>query len=105
MRPRGIALTLTSLLLFSSFPIVGQQNQRTKEQQERAKREEAGSVLKKWPQEEVAYIITGEEEDSFKRLSTDAEREVFIEQFWLRRDQTPDTADNEYRDDYYRRIA
>ena len=38
-------------------------------------------------------------------LSTDEEREQFIEQFWLRRDPTPDTVENEYKEEHYRRIA
>ncbi len=55
--------------------------------------------------EAVTYIITDEERTAFKRLSTDDERETFIEQFWLRRDPTPDTAENEFKEEHYRRIA
>src|SRR6202011_1755295 len=39
------------------------------------------------------------------RLSTDDERQQFIEQFWLRRDPTPDTEENEFKEEHYRRIA
>ena len=42
---------------------------------------------------------------AFKRLQTDEEREQFIEQFWLRRDPTPDTEENEFKEEHYRRIA
>ena len=42
---------------------------------------------------------------AFKRLQTDEEREQFIEQFWLRRDPTPDTVENEFKEEHYRRIA
>ena len=38
-------------------------------------------------------------------LNTDEEREQFIEQFWLRRDPTPDTEENEFKEEHYRRIA
>ena len=31
--------------------------------------------------------------------------EQFIEQFWLRRDPTPDSAENEFKEEHYRRIA
>ena len=41
----------------------------------------------------------------FKQLATDEERDQFIEQFWLRRDPTPDTVENEFKDEHYRRIA
>jgi len=54
---------------------------------------------------DVRAIITPEEEQAFKRLGTDAEREQFIELFWQRRDPTPDTEENEYRDEHYRRLA
>jgi len=59
---------------------------------------------KKWLEEDVPYIITDEERRAFKKLSTDAEREQFVEIFWRHRDPTPDTEENEYKDEYYRRI-
>ena len=58
-----------------------------------------------WLNQDVAYIITDEERAAFKRLATREEREHFIEQFWLRRDPTPGTAENEYKEEHYRRIA
>jgi GWxTD domain-containing protein len=63
------------------------------------------SAYKKWLEEDVKDIITPEEESAFRKLSNDAERERFIEIFWLRRDPTPDTAENEFKDEHYRRIA
>ncbi|MGH9804972.1 MAG: GWxTD domain-containing protein, partial [Candidatus Acidiferrales bacterium] len=36
---------------------------------------------------------------------TEEEREQFVEQFWLRRDPTPDTIENESKEEHYRRIA
>jgi len=62
-------------------------------------------TLKKWLDEDVAYIITTEERSAFKGLQSDDEREHFIEQFWLRRDPTPGTSENEFKDDHYERIA
>ncbi len=58
---------------------------------------ELSKVYKKWLSEDVAYIISDEERDAFKRLSNDEERDNFIEQFWLRRDPTPDTVENEFK--------
>jgi len=66
---------------------------------------EAISPYQKWLDEDVTYIITAGERAAFKRLSTDAERKDFIEQFWLLRDPTPGTAENEFKDEHYRRIA
>ena len=59
----------------------------------------------KWLAEEVTYIITDEERRAFNRLQTDDEHEAFIEQFWLRRDPTPGTPQNEMKEENYRRIA
>ncbi len=59
----------------------------------------------KWLNEDVAYIITDEERKAFKSLQTDDERKEFIEQFWLRRDPTPGTVENEFKTEHYRRIA
>ncbi len=105
MSRRGIVFTLTVFVLSSVLTVVGQKNQPTKAQQKAREKEEGGSYLKKWPQEEVPYIIDSQEEDAFKKLKTDEEREQFIEQFWLRRDPNPETFDNEYREEYYRRIV
>ncbi|HYP08884.1 MAG TPA: GWxTD domain-containing protein, partial [Bryobacteraceae bacterium] len=60
---------------------------------------------RKWLTEDVGYIITDEERQAFRRLETDDERQSFIENFWLRRDPTPDTAENEFKEEHYRRIA
>ncbi|MCU1291197.1 MAG: hypothetical protein JWP08_47 [Bryobacterales bacterium] len=60
---------------------------------------------KKWLNEDVLYIITDEEKASFRRLKTDDERQQFVEAFWMRRDPTPDTEENEYKEEHYRRIA
>ncbi len=59
----------------------------------------------KWVDEEVVYLITPEERAAFGRFTSDQEREAFIEQFWKRRDPTPDTPKNELQEEHYRRIA
>lgn len=58
-----------------------------------------------WLQEDVKYLIAPEECRAFFRLATDEERDRFIESFWARRDPTPDTRRNEFKDEHYRRIA
>ena len=63
------------------------------------------SPYRKWLTEDVAYIISDAERAAFKNLPTDEEREHFIEQFWLRRDPTPGTPANEFKEEHYRRIA
>ena len=66
-------------------------------------KKEVGETYQNWLNQDVTYIISNEEEAAFKLLATD-ERDQFIEQFWLRRDPTPDTAENEFREEHYRRI-
>jgi len=85
-----------------------QQEAKKQDSKDRAKsrqQEDASRALKKWIDEDVSYIITGPERQAWKGLKTDEERESFIESFWLRRDPTPDTIDNEFRDTHYERIA
>src|SRR5207245_10605477 len=50
-------------------------------------------------------IVSDEEMAALKQLSNQEEFDNFVEQFWLRRDPTPDTPENEYREEHYRRIA
>jgi GWxTD domain-containing protein len=78
---------------------------RQKKKQEEKLRKELETPYKKWLNEDVVYIITEDEKKTFTHLQTDEERENFIESFWLRRDPTPDTEENEYREEHYRRIA
>jgi len=70
----------------------------------RSFKREVGKTYQTWLDQDVRYIITPEEEQAFKLLGTDEERDQFIEQFWLRRDPTPDTQENEFREEHYRRI-
>lgn len=59
----------------------------------------------KWLNEDVVYIITGQERTAFEKLTTDEERNKFIEQFWARRDPTPGTPENQFKEEHYRRRA
>ncbi|MGQ9916243.1 MAG: GWxTD domain-containing protein [Bryobacteraceae bacterium] len=80
-------------------------SEKERRRQEERRRKELETPYRKWLEEDVVYIITDEEKRAFKNLETDEEREQFIEQFWLRRDPTPDTMENEYKEEHYRRIA
>ena len=89
-----------AFVLLAGYAPAGAQNDR-----ESARLERANRALTRWLDEDVAYIIVDEERTAFKALSTDEERQQFIEQFWLRRDPTPDSIENEYREEHYRRIT
>ncbi len=70
-----------------------------------AQQEEKEDPFKKWLEEDVAYIISAEEKDVFRNLTTEDEKLVFIEQFWRSRDPDPRTEENEFRSEHFRRIA
>ncbi len=57
-----------------------------------------------WLSEEVPYLLSARERDSFSALQSDQERNRFIEQFWKRRDPDPSTAVNEFRQEHFRRV-
>src|ERR1035441_985411 len=65
---------------------------------------ELSKTYRKWLDEDVRWIITDEEKSAFMQLSNDEERDQFIEAFWQRRDPTPDTPENEFKEEHYRRI-
>jgi GWxTD domain-containing protein len=76
-----------------------------KKQNAKSLKVELGKTYKKWLDEDVRWIITDEEQKAFKLLSNDEERDQFIEAFWQRRDPTPDTIENEFKEEHYRRMA
>jgi GWxTD domain-containing protein len=89
-----------------------QPDQKTAKQaaKQRSKRDkdlfnELDSQYKKWLNEDVIYIISPEERSAFLHLQTNEEREQFIEQFWQRRNPDPDSAENTFKEEHYRRIA
>jgi GWxTD domain-containing protein len=111
MAPRSFG-RLAVALLAASFAVPSGLAQKTKpagqqdpNEKPRNVKPELKRAYKDWLDKDVAYIITDEERKAFKKLQTDDERERFIEEFWRRRDPDPDTDENEYREEYYERIA
>jgi GWxTD domain-containing protein len=86
-------------------PLKRKPTEKQRKQQKRSLNIELSKTYKKWLNEDVVWIITDEERAAFKQLSNDEERDNFIEAFWQRRDPTPDTEENEYKEEHYRRIA
>lgn len=60
---------------------------------------------RKWLTQDVAYIATEEEKEAFIRLTTDPERDSFIEHFWAIRNPNLGAPVNSYKEEIYRRIA
>jgi GWxTD domain-containing protein len=67
--------------------------------------DEHGDDYKRWLDEDVLWIIMPDESQAFLGLSNDQERDEFIRQFWVRRNPNPDSAENKFRDEHYRRLA
>ena len=86
-------------------PLKRPRSDKEKIQSQKAVRQELKGAYKSWLDQDVAYIISDEERKAFRNLSNDEERDAFIEQFWLRRNPNPDSPDNEFREEHYRRIA
>jgi len=117
--PRVVRTLIVSLfsLAIALPPVNGQQAQDPtapsgpqkldKDQKKKIKRtfKELDNAYKQWLTEDVIYIIAPEERNAFLQLSTNEEREQFIEQFWLRRSSNPDLPDNDFKEEHYRRIA
>jgi len=96
-------------LVLAGTSLFGFAQDRTKSQDPMDKPRNVKPELKKaykdWLEKDVTYVITDEERKAFKKLATDDERERFIEEFWRRRDPDPDTDENEFKEEYYERIA
>jgi GWxTD domain-containing protein len=86
-------------------PLNRPRSDKERQQAQRAVRQELKGAYKSWLDQDVAYIISDEERKAFRNLGNDEERDAFIEQFWLRRNPNPDSPDNEFREEHYRRIA
>jgi GWxTD domain-containing protein len=85
-------------------PLKRQLNDKQRATAQKELRQELKGTYKTWLNEEVPYIITEDERKAFMSLSNDEEREAFIENFWLRRNPDPDSPENTFRDEHYRRI-
>ncbi len=104
----ALRLAILSLALAAfSLPMVAQDPRQSQDPMDKPRnvKPELKKAYKDWLEKDVSYVITDEERRAFRRLQTDLEREKFIEEFWRRRDPDPDTDENEFKEEYYERIA
>lgn len=106
-RKSALRLVLFLSVLMTNSPLFAQDPRPTQDPSEKPRnvKPELKKAYKDWLDKDVTYIITDEERKAFKKLATDDERERFIEEFWRRRDPDPDTDENEFKEEYYERIA
>jgi len=86
-------------------PKAARQAAKQKSRSDNQLKKELDSQYKKWLDQDVIYIISPEERSAFLHLSTNEEREQFIEQFWQRRNPDPESPENTFKEEHYRRIA
>jgi GWxTD domain-containing protein len=95
MKKRVLFTLFCSLLFVLNMSALGQKKKSPKDLEPK---------YQKWLQEEVVYIITPKEKEVFLQLETDPQREKFIEAFWKVRNPNPNTPENEFKKEHYRRI-
>lgn len=90
------------LILALCLPLTAQNPSRKKDKKQES---EDTRYFKRWMEEDVFYIITPEEKSVFKNLTTPEEKEKFIDEFWRMRDPSPESIQNEFKEEHYRRIS
>ena len=115
--PKSVLIGLVLVLLFGvphgiaarpqseGSPQGQEPNAQSKQKSDRKLLKELETPYRKWLEEDVVYIITPEERRAFLQLATNEEREQFIENFWRRRNTDPESAENDFKEEHYRRIA
>src|ERR1700682_1695633 len=88
----------------SNDPLKRQLSEKQKRQNAKSLKRELEGSYRKWLDQDVRWIITDDERKAFMQLSNNEERDQFIEAFWQRRNPNPDSEDNEFKDEHYRRI-
>lgn len=63
------------------------------------------STEAQWVNGPVSCIILPRARAAFERLTTSAEREMFIREFWEQRNPNPGSATNNFKKQFYRRVA
>jgi len=68
------------------------------------KKPQLPAQYKKWLEQDVVYIITDEERKAFLGLTTDDEREKFMDEFWAIRNPKHGSDTNPYKEEHYARM-
>jgi GWxTD domain-containing protein len=102
-KARRLAAILV-LVSLSSLTVPAQQQKQSPEEKPRNVKSEPNKAYKQWVTDHD-IILTQSERDAWKKLGTDDEREKFIEEFWKSRDFDPDTEENEFKEQFYERVA
>ena len=93
------------LVCFWPRTSAAQEQAKIDKKQEKKIKKELSASYGPWLDNEVPYIITPEERRAFLELSTNEEREQFIEIFWNSRNPDPESPLNAFKEEHYRRLA
>jgi GWxTD domain-containing protein len=97
-------LAILVLVSLSSLPVPAQQPTQSPEEKPRKVKEEPNKAYKQWVNDHD-LILTQAERDAWRKLQTDDERDKYIEVIWRSRDPDPDTEENEFKEEFYERVA
>jgi GWxTD domain-containing protein len=67
--------------------------------------ERLSTEYQKWLDEDVRYLISDQDRADLVKLTTDQQRDKFIEGFWERRNPNPGSPENIFKAEHYRRLA
>jgi GWxTD domain-containing protein len=97
-------LAILVLVSTSSLIVPAQEQKKSPEEKPRNVKSEPDKAFKQWIIDHD-LILTQAERDAWKKLDTNEERERFIETIWHIRDPDPDTVENEFKEEFYERVA
>src|SRR6185503_4898289 len=97
-------LAILVLVSISSLIVPAQEQKQPAEEKPRKVKSEPNKAFKQWINDHDVFL-TQSERDAWKKLDNDDEREKFIETIWRSRDPDPDTEENEFKQQFYERVA
>jgi len=98
-------ILIASGFLFVTLPFLQAGHLQESSQSSKYTEEPLSESSREWLDEVVPYIITKAEKEFFLSLPNEIERGKFIQGFWRKRDPNPETPVNEFKMDYYKRVA
>lgn len=90
---KNLSCYLVALLFFFSLSTQSQAIEKKK-----------GNKYEDWLKKEVKLLLSSGEEKEFETLKTDKEKDKFIELFWAKRDPLPQSKENEFKEEWYKRL-
>ena len=97
-------VTVLLLVSFSILSVPAQEPKRDPQEKPRKVQREIKKAYVEWIKDHD-LILTQSERDAWKKLETDDERDKYIEEIWRVRDPDPDTNENEFKEQFYERVA